>query len=38
MFTFTHRQTDVTDKYFTRVDVTEESPFPVSKMTPYYDR
>jgi hypothetical protein len=37
VFTFTHRQTDVTDRYFTRVDVTEEFPFLVSKMAPYYD-
>lgn len=37
VFTFTHRQTDVTDKQFTRVDVTEEFPFLVSKMAPYYD-
>ena len=37
MFTYTHRQTDVTDKYFSRVDVTEEFPFLVSKMAPYYD-
>jgi hypothetical protein len=32
-----HRQTDVADRYFTRVDVTEEFPFLVSKMAPYYD-
>jgi hypothetical protein len=37
VFTFTHRQTDVTDRYFTRVDVTEEFPFLMSKMAPYYD-
>jgi hypothetical protein len=37
VFTFTHRQTDVTDKSFVRVDVTEEFPFLVSKMAPYYD-
>jgi len=37
VFTYTHRQTDVTDKYFSRVDVTEEFPFLVSKMAPYYD-
>jgi hypothetical protein len=34
VFTFTHRQTDVTDRYFTRVDVTEEFPFLVSKRRP----
>lgn len=35
---FTNRQTDVVEKHFTRVDVTEEFPFLVSKMSPYYDR
>ena len=38
IFSYTHRRTDVTDKYFTRVDVTEEFPFLVTKLTPYYDR
>jgi hypothetical protein len=38
IFTFTHRQTDVTEKYFVRVDVTEEFPFLVTKMSHYYDR
>jgi hypothetical protein len=38
IFSYTHRQTDVTDKYFVRVDVTEEFPFLVTKMSPYYDR
>ena len=38
IFSYTNRQTDVTDKYFVRVDVTEEFPFLVSKMSPYYDR
>jgi PatG Domain len=38
IFCFTHRQTDVTEKFFTRVDVTEEYPFLVSKLQPYYDR
>ena len=28
---------DATDKYFTRVDFTEEFPFLVSKTTPYCD-
>jgi hypothetical protein len=37
VFTFTNRQTDVTDKSFVRVDVSEEFPFLVSKMAPYYD-
>ena len=38
IFSFTNRQTDVTEKSFTRVDVTEEFPFLVSKFAPYYDR
>jgi PatG Domain len=35
---FTHRQTDVTEKYFARVDVTEQFPFLVTKLSPYYER
>jgi len=35
---FTHRQTDVIDKYFVRVDVTEEFPFIVTKLDQFYDR
>ena len=38
IITLTDRQTDVTSKHFVRVDVTEEFPFVVSKMSPYYDR
>jgi hypothetical protein len=38
IFSYTNRQTDVTDRYFVRVDVTEEFPFLVTKMSPYYDR
>jgi hypothetical protein len=38
IFSFTNRQTDVTEKFFVRVDVTEEFPFLVTKMSPYYDR
>ena len=38
IFSFTHRSTDVMEKFFTRVDVTEEFPFLVTKMSPYYDR
>jgi hypothetical protein len=37
IFGFTHRQTDVTEKFFVRVDVTEEFPFIVTKLSPYYD-
>lgn len=38
IFSFTNRQTDVVEKFFARVDVTEEFPFLVTKMSPYYDR
>ncbi len=38
IFAFTSRETDVTEKYFVRVDVTEEFPFLVTKLSPYYDR
>jgi hypothetical protein len=38
IFSFRHRTTDVVDKTFARVDVTEEFPFLVTKMSPYYER
>ncbi len=38
IFAFTHRNTDFTEKSFVRVDVTEEFPFLVTKLSPYYDR
>jgi hypothetical protein len=38
IFSYTNRQTDVTEKFFTRCDVTEEFPFLITKMSPYYDR
>ena len=38
VFTYTDRKTDVADRYFCRVDVTEEFPFLVTKLSPYYDR
>ena len=38
IFSFTNRKTDVVEKYFTRCDVTEEFPFLVTKMSPYFDR
>jgi cyclic patellamide precursor peptide PatG len=38
IFSYTHRQTDVAEKHFCRVDVTEEFPFLVTKLSPYYDR
>ena len=37
ILSFTHRQTDVTEKYFVRVDVTEQFPFLVTRLSPYYD-
>jgi hypothetical protein len=38
IFSYTNRETDVTEKFFVRVDVSEEFPFMVTKMVPYYDR
>jgi hypothetical protein len=38
IFSCTNRNTDFTDKWFVRVDVTEEFPFLVTKLSPYYDR
>jgi hypothetical protein len=38
IFTYTHRETDVAEKYFVRVDVTEEFPFLVTRLSPFYDR
>jgi cyclic patellamide precursor peptide PatG len=38
IFSYSHRQSDVTEKYFVRVDVTEEFPFLVTKLSPFYDR
>ncbi len=38
VFSYTDRGTDVTDKCFVRVDVSERFPFLVSKLQPYYDR
>jgi hypothetical protein len=38
IFSATNRDSDVTDKSFVRVDVTEEFPFLVTKLSPYYDR
>jgi PatG Domain len=37
IFSYTNRTTDVTEKVFCRVDVTEEFPFLVTKLSPYYD-
>jgi PatG Domain len=38
IFYYTNRNTDVVDKCFVRVDVTDEFPFLVTKLSPYYDR
>ncbi|MDQ3622249.1 MAG: hypothetical protein M3463_07140 [Verrucomicrobiota bacterium] len=38
IFTYTNRNTDFTEKFFVRCDITEEFPFLVKKMSPYYDR
>ncbi len=38
VFSFTDRNNEFTEKFFVRVDVTEEFPFLVSRMAPYYDR
>ncbi|WP_428488260.1 hypothetical protein [Rhodopila sp.] len=38
IFAFRNRATDVGEKFFTRVDVSEEFPFLVTKLQPYYER
>jgi hypothetical protein len=38
VFSYTNRTTDFTEKFNVRVDVSEEFPFLVAKMSPYYDR
>ncbi|MDQ2898722.1 MAG: hypothetical protein M3Y07_02850, partial [Acidobacteriota bacterium] len=38
VFSFRNRTTDVVEKQFTRVDVSDEFPFLVTKMSPYFDR
>ncbi len=38
IFSYTNRNSDFTEKFSVRVDVTEEFPFLVTKMSPYYDR
>jgi hypothetical protein len=37
IFSYTNRNTDVTEKLFVRVDVTDEFPFLATKLSPYYD-
>lgn len=38
VFSYTNRNTDVTEKFFCREDVTDEFPFLVTKLSPYYER
>src|SRR5215475_9002481 len=38
IFSFTNRNTDFTEKFCVRVDVTEEFPFLATKLSSYYDR
>lgn len=38
IFSYTNRNTDVTEKFFVRVDITEEFPFLVTKLSPYFER
>jgi hypothetical protein len=38
VFTYTNRNTDVDEQFFVRVDVTEEFPFLVTKLGPWYSR
>jgi len=38
VYAFTHRQSDFTEKRFCRVDVTDQFPFLVTKLSPYYDK
>lgn len=38
IFTYSNRKTDFSEKYYVRCDVTEEFPFLVTKMSPYFDR
>jgi hypothetical protein len=37
IFSYTNRNTDFKEKFYVRVDVTEEFPFLVTRMSPYYD-
>ncbi len=38
VFAYTDRKSDFTEKFFVRCDMTEEFPFLVKKMSPYYER
>jgi hypothetical protein len=37
MFSYTHRQADVSAKFVCRMHITEEFPFLVTKLLPYYE-
>jgi hypothetical protein len=37
VFSYTNRMTDFTERFFVRVDVTEEFPFLVTKLSPYFE-
>jgi hypothetical protein len=37
IFSYVNRNTDVTERFAVRVDITEEFPFLASKLSPYYD-
>jgi len=37
IFSYTNRKTDFTEKCFVRADVTEEFPFLVQKLSPYFE-
>lgn len=38
IFSYTNRNTDFTEKFFVRCDATDEFPFLVNKLSPYYER
>ncbi|PWT83297.1 MAG: hypothetical protein C5B57_07140 [Blastocatellia bacterium] len=38
IFSYTNRNTDFTEQFFVRSDVTEEFPFLVTKLSPYFER
>ena len=38
IFSYTNRNSDFTEQFFVRCDVTEEFPFLVTKLSPYYDQ
>lgn len=38
IFCYTNRNTDFVEKFFVRADTTEQFPFLVTKLSPYYDR